>query len=432
MTSESSPSHPATAAALYRGGTLADMVLGAIARHPDRRAFANDETVVTYRQLGALISRIAQLFDRLGLQPGDTVAQLGVNRHEVFAVIVAVYMRGLRSVTLHAMASDADHADVLQDSGARVVIVDAYHGARVPVLQAQCPDVRHWLAMGEVAGCQPLEAAIAEFTPGTLVATGDAETVVRLACTGGTTGRSKGVMLSNRALMSNALLDLAAKDWPPDVRYLCVAPISHGAGSMVVPTLVQGGCVTLLRSFSVDGVIADIQRHDCNVTWMVRTMLYALLDSGRTGEVDWSRFHTLVYSGAPTSPSRIRQALDLLGPVLLQSCGQTEAPNDILMLSRDDHARLDDAALASAGRPYPLIRVALHDDQGREVADVQLRPGQQLDAEAVVQAVRQAKGAVATPKRVEFIAALPQTALGKIDKKALRARHWAPDARVVN
>jgi len=304
------------------------------------------------------------------------------------------------------------------------------------------------------------------------------------------------------------------------VRYLCVAPISHGAGSMVVPTLVQGGRVMLLRSFSVDGVIAAIQRHDCNVTWMVPTMLYALLDSGRTGEVDWSRFHTLVYSGAPTSPSRIRQALTLLGPVLLQSDGQTEAPNDILMLGRDDHARLDDAALASAGRPSPLIRVALLDDQGREVADgergeicvrgplvmsgyhhkpdetaaalvgdwlhtgdvaykgadglfhivdrkkdmiisggfnvypnevedvvcalpqvaaaaviglpdakwgemvvadVQLKPGQQLDAEAVVQAVRQAKGAVATPKRVEFIAALPQTALGKIDKKALRA-----------
>lgn len=91
-----------------------------------------------------------------------------------------------------------------------------------------------------------------------------------------------------------------------------------------------------------------------------------------------------------------------LGPVLLQSDGQTEAPNDILMLGRDGHARLDDAADAA------------------------------LAGEAISQHVRQAKGAVASPKRVAFIAALPQTALGKIDKKALRARHWAPDTRAVN
>jgi fatty-acyl-CoA synthase len=300
---------------------------------------------------------------------------------------------------------------------------------------------------------------------------------------------------------------------------------------MVVPTLMQGGCVTLLRGFSVDGVIDAIRRYECNVTWMVPTMLYGLLDSGCTAEVDWSRFHALVYSGAPASPSRIRQALTLLGPVLIQSYGQTEAPNDILILGREDHARLDDAALASAGRPYPLVRVALLDDNGEEVADgergevcvrgplvmsgylnkpaetaaalagdwlhtgdiayksadglyyivdrkkdliisggfnvfpkevedticanpgvaaaavigvpdpkwgemvvayVQLKDGCELSAEAISHEVRQAKGAVATPKRVEFVSALPLTGLGKIDKKALRARHWAPDARAVN
>ena len=53
-------------------------------------------------------------------------------------------------------------------------------------------------------------------------------------------------------------------------------------------------------------------------------------------------------------------------------------------------------------------------------------------ADALVAAVREAKGAVAAPKRVDFIDALPQTALGKIDKKALRARHWAAAGRAVS
>ena len=65
-------------------------------------------------------------------------------------------------------------------------------------------------------------------------------------------------------------------------------------------------------------------------------------------------------------------------------------------------------------------------------ACVQLKPGAAVEAEALVARVRAAKGTVATPKRVEFLPALPLTALGKIDKKALRARHWPADGRAVH
>ncbi|MEJ8845616.1 AMP-binding protein [Variovorax rhizosphaerae] len=519
------------ASALHRGATVADLIVSAIARFPERPAFANDEATVSYRELGHMISRIAQHFDDLGLRPGDTVAQLGVNRFEVFAVIAAIYLRGLRSVTLHATGSEADHEYVLNDSTADVFIVDEYHRARAEALKPRCPRVRAWLSIGKVPGHVELASAIRDYTPQPLVPTGDSEQVIRLAYTGGTTGRPKGVMLSSRALVTNALLDLSTKDWPTDVRYLCVAPISHGAGSLVIPTLMQGGCVTLLRGFSIDGVIAAINTHGCNVTWMVPTMLYGLLDSGRTGEVDWSRFHSLIYSGAPASPTRIRQALATFGPVLIQSYGQTEAPNDILILGRREHAELADAQLSSAGRPYPQLRVCLLDEHGVEVPDgqrgevcvrgplvmsgyfnrpeetaaalagdwlhtgdvaykdadglyyivdrkkdliisggfnvypkevedaicvnpavaaaavigipdakwgelvmayVQLKEGCVLSEEQITAEVRLAKGAVATPKRVELVSALPLTALGKIDKKALRARHWASDARAVN
>ena len=514
-----------------RGSTVADLILTAIARYPDRTAFANAEATVSYGQLGERISRIAQHFDRLGLQPGDTVAQLGVNRFEVFAIAAAVYLRGLRSVTLHALGSEADHEFILNDCGARIVVVDAYHRARGEALRPRCTQVGVWLSLGSIPGFAELEPALAAYSPQPLQAQGDAETVVRVAYTGGTTGRPKGVMLSNRALATNAVIDLAAKDWPADVRYLCVAPISHGGGSLVVPTLMRGGCVTLLRGFSASAVVEAINRYQCNVTWLVPTMLYALLDSGLAQDVDWSRFHTLIYSAAPASPVRIRQALAMLGPILLQSYGQTEAPNSLLILNRQDHVGLDDAQLAAAGRPSPLMRLSLQDDQGQEVPDgergeicvrgpllmsgylnreaetatalaggwlhtgdiaykgadglyyivdrkkdliisggfnvypkeiedaicthaavataavigvpdekwgervmayVQIKPGGLVTEEEIAALVREAKGAVAAPKRVEFIPALPLTALGKIDKKALRARHWAAGERAVH
>ncbi len=524
---------PTTIDQANRGGTVADLLLTAIRRFPDRTAFANAEATLSYRQLGDAVGHLARHFDSLGLQPGDTVAQLGVNRWEVFAIAAAAYLRGLRSVTLHALGSESDHAFILADCGARIAIVDAHHRARGDALRSQCAGVQAWLSLGDMPGFTDLLPTLAA-TPlqaQPLQPIGDAETIVRVAYTGGTTGRPKGVLLSNRALATNAVIDLAAKDWPADIRYLCVAPISHGGGSLVLPTLMRGGCVTLVRGFATGSFIEAIQRFGCNVTWLVPTMLYTLLDSGRTPEVDWSRFHTLIYSAAPASPARLRQALQLLGPVLLQSYGQTEAPNSLLILTRQDHVGLSDAQLAAAGRPSPLMQLRLLDDQGQEVppgergeicvrgpllmsgywqreaetaaalaggwlhtgdiayqgddglyyivdrkkdliisggfnvypkevedvlcthpavataavigvpddkwgelvlACVQLKPGAAVDAEALIALVRAAKGAVAAPKRVQFLPALPLTALGKIDKKALRAHHWPAGSRAVH
>jgi fatty-acyl-CoA synthase len=514
-----------------QGGTVADLIITAIARYPDNAAFANDEATVSYRQLGEHISRAAQHFDSLGLQPGDTVAQLGVNRFEVFVIVAAAYLRGLRSVTLHALGSEADHAFILNDCGAQIVVVDEFHRARGEALRPHCSSVQAWLSLGFIPGFVALAPALAAYPPQALQALGDAETVVRVAYTGGTTGRPKGVMLSNRALASNAVIDLSAKDWPDVVRYLCVAPISHGGGSLVLPTLMRGGCITLLRGFSAAALVETINQRGCNVTWLVPTMLYALLDSGLAPTVDWSKFHTLIYSAAPASPVRLQQALALMGPVLLQSYGQTEAPNSLLILNRQDHVGLGLAQLAAAGRPSPLMRLSLQDDSGNPVADgepgeicvrgpllmsgylnreaetaaalaggwlhtgdiaykgqdglyyivdrkkdviisggfnvypkeiedaicshpavanaavigvpdekwgelvmayVQLKPGGVASEADIAARVREAKGAVAAPKRVEFIAALPLTALGKMDKKALRARHWTAGVRAVH
>ena len=183
------------ASELHRGSTLADFIITAIGQYPQRTAFANDEATITYQQLGHMISRIAQYFDSLGLKPGDTVAQLCVNRFEVFAIIAAVYLRGLRSVTLHAMSSEDDHQYVLNDCKATIIIVDAYHEDRGVALKARCPNVKTWLSLGLMPEFLELNSVIQQFEPKPLKAYGDSETIVRIAYTGGTTGRSKGVLL---------------------------------------------------------------------------------------------------------------------------------------------------------------------------------------------------------------------------------------------
>jgi hypothetical protein len=85
------------------GGTIGEMIVHGIDRYPDRVAFIDGDARMTYRALGDRISQAIAAFRALGLVRGDCVVQLSGNRPEVFVVMAAAYLMGLRSVTLHAM-----------------------------------------------------------------------------------------------------------------------------------------------------------------------------------------------------------------------------------------------------------------------------------------------------------------------------------------
>lgn len=348
-------------------GTLGELIVNSIERYSERTAFIQDERSISYHDLGQQIAQAIGLFERLGLQRGDAVAQLSGNRPEVFTVIAAAYIHGLKSVTLHATGGLADHVHVLADCAPKLFIGEKYYAARLHELQAQSPQIAHWYSHddGDTVGSFWVEAAQCPTAP--LRARTASEDIIRLAYTGGTTGRAKGVMLSDRALMTNTLNWLAGLPLPEGVRYLCPAPVSHGAGSLMFPTLARGGCAILLRGFNIDTFVAAAKQHRPELTWLVPTMLYDLLDKTKDRTSDLASLRTLVYSGAPAAPARLREAIDRFGPILIQSYGQTEAPNTVLMLGQNDHVSGDAKRLSSAGKPYPGVQVELLDDNGNPV-----------------------------------------------------------------
>ncbi len=374
---------------------IGDLLVNAISRYGARTAFIDNDghgdshrdghredgsaREVTYAQLGERIADAIGALEALGLERGDVVAQLSGNRVEMFCLMAACYVGGYTSVTLHTTAGAADHAAILEDCGARLVVSGPEQGARISWLRARCPGVEYWRGHDSANGDSPVPgfwpaASTAESTAASTAGSaalhvrGAPDDIVRIAYTGGTTGRPKGVMLSNRAMLTNAQLWLAGLDWPEGVRTLCSAPISHGAGSLIYPTLARGGTVVLQRGFSVHSWLDAVERHGIQHTFIVPTMLYALIDEPATREHDLGSLSALIYGAAPASPSRIREALQIFGPVLVQTYGQTEAPNTILVLDQQAHANASGNQLSAAGRPFPGVEVALMDDEGSVVA----------------------------------------------------------------
>jgi fatty-acyl-CoA synthase len=157
--------------------------------------------------------------------------------------------------------------------------------------------------------------------------------------------------------------------WPDEVRHLVCTPLSHAGSSMFVPLLLLGGSMVVLPAFDAGAVLEAIEQYRITTTMLVPSMIYALLDHPAFAGTDLSSLETVFYGASPMSPIRLQEAIRKLGPIFFQFYGQTECPQALCSLRKEDHDPEDLARLSSCGRPVPWVKVALLDDDGVEVAD---------------------------------------------------------------
>ena len=516
---------------VHLGTTAGEISRRAIERYGDREALVCGDVRLTYRQLGARISQIMQALQARGLGRGMALCQLGSNRPETLMVRLACTLLGIRYTALHPLGAVEDHAFIIEDSEADALAVDPHYAERGAALAARAPGLRHAFSVGPSNIGDDLLARADSFEPSKLWDEADPAGIVGLVYTGGTTGRPKGVIHRHRATVNAILMMLAEWEWPRDIRTLVVTPLSHAGGSMVAPSFVKGGTVHLQEGFDPDRFLDCVVRERISVTWLVPTMLYRLLDHPRIRELDLSSLKLVVYGASPMSPTRLKEALGIFGPVFLQLYAQSELPMTVTTLNTWDHDPNHPERLASCGFPVANVQVKLLDEDDVEVPQGEVgeicvrsplamdgywkRPeetaatlrsgwlhtgdmarkdeegylyivdrkkdmiisggfnvypkeiedvlthhpgvaqaavigvpddkwgeavtavivrknGATVTAEELIALVKEKKGSVQAPKRIEFADSIPVTAIGKPDKKVLRARFWGETARQVN
>lgn len=347
---------------------MGDLVVRAIERGQDRTAFVCRGKETTYREFGAVLSRLVQALDARGLKRGDAVACLSSNRMEAFVLTAAAYVIGLRVTHLHPLASADDHAYILADSGASAFFFDpGSYAERVKVLADRAPKLRLFGFDASELG-EDIFALAMRFTPGTVVPAAQPDDLCYLVYTGGTTGRPKGVMHTHRTHVALTMAELAEWEWPAQIVFLAVTPISHGAGVCIMPVLLRSGTYVMSNGFSPEQFFELVNAHRVTATFLVPTMIYALLDRATDRRVSVPSLALVIYGAAPMSASRMREALDVLGPIFMQLYAQSEAPNCVTYLRKQDHDpdRFPER-LASCGIPMYTSQVAVLDSDGNEV-----------------------------------------------------------------
>ncbi len=354
---------------LHQGGTVGAMLISAIRRYADRPAMADNRTRWTYRELGDAAARLIAVFRGLGLRKGDGVALLATNRVETWAVVTAAAVMGLRYTPLHPLAAEDDHAFIVDDAEAAALIVEGEKFAeRGRAIQGRASRVGHLLSFGPIEGGRDLLAEMTSVEPAPLTDEAEAESTCWLAYTGGTTGRSKGVMIAHRCLVNMSAIIFSDWEWPQDIRYLASTPITHAGGVNIFPTLMRGGFTRVLPGFDIEAFCRTVEAETINTVMLVPTMIYALIDAKDIrARYDLSSLETIIYGAAPMSPDRLLEGITIFGPVFVQFYGQTEAPQCITSLRKIDHDPAHPRRLGSCGRPNPLVEVKLFDLQMNEV-----------------------------------------------------------------
>jgi fatty-acyl-CoA synthase len=353
---------------LRREASFLDLVLWALDRFPDRVAIVEDDRQLTYRQVRDRLSQLATALAKLGFGRGNGLMTLAGNQAEALLAGLAVRTLGCWAGALHPLGSVDDQAFILEDSEALGLVFDPslYEGP-VAEIAHRVPSLKHVLSLGPSVVGQDLCALADEEVSGPVVSVAEPDDLCSLGYSGGTTGRPKGVMQRHRTVVEMTNLINSGWQLPEDIRFLAVTPISHAAVCFVLPTWMNGGTVFLQKGFDPQAFYRAVEQRRITLTFAVPTMLYALLDHPATKTADVSSIETIVYGAAPMSPTRLREALDVFGPVFVQLYGQAEAPATVTALRKEEHDPSRPHLFGSCGRALPGVTVALLDDEDEEV-----------------------------------------------------------------
>jgi fatty-acyl-CoA synthase len=353
---------------LYAFPPACAQTLRALARYPERTAFAWPGGSMTYQGATDLIGRMQATFMRLGLKPGARVAFLTANRADTWCAGIAVQLSQLAQTWLHPLGSLNDQLFQLEDSEAEMLVVDAVaFRDRGGDLAARAQGLKAVFTMGPANYGTDLLATVEQAGSATARCLAGPDDIATLNYTGGTTGKSKGALRYHREQSGFANAILADFEIPERARYLTVAPISHVAGTKVLPTLMRGGTVHMLKGFDPEAVLKTIEREKINFTLFVPTMIYVLLDHPALDKTDLSSLELLLYGASAMSPSRLVEGIERIGPVFSQLYGQTEC-YPVSVLRKADHDPRTPELFLSCGFPIAACEVKILDDNDLEVA----------------------------------------------------------------
>jgi long-chain acyl-CoA synthetase len=344
-------------------------------RCPGHTALVSKEGRRTHGQLYERVSRLAAGLRAAGVSRGERVALLSLNSLEAVEIMLACWWTGAVFCPVNTRWSVPEIVACLSDCSPGLLFVDAANEAAAAQASAQVQGMRAIVKISSVDAVSPgFEALLSH--AGDLEDERAAEDAVAvLMYTGGTTGRSKGVLLTHQTLYAAGMARVADSEPLHDSITMMVTPIFHVAGVIrLIPHLMAGGTCVVLAQFKAEEAMLMIEREGVVELAMVPSMLQMILEHPEFTPERLRSVKRLHYGAAPSARALLERVTRILpGVGLYQAYGMTESMGTGTMSSPADHRPEDweSGRAISAGQACVAAELRIVDETGRDVA-----PGQ--------------------------------------------------------
>ncbi|VVQ15567.1 AMP-binding protein [Pseudomonas fluorescens] len=341
---------------------------------PGKIALVDSSVQRSFAELDKRTNRLANFFLQRGLPPESHVAFIGKNSTRYFEALFAANKAACALVPLNWRLAVPELSTVVDDAQIKILLADADSYDLAVALQNECEgsfEVIHftnqWLDELDGSDADPQLKVYQDQT-------------ALLMYTSGTTGKPKGVQLSNLGFdfMRFCEHNEPAYDWKPEDVKMLVMPNFHLVGTgLSVQALYNGATLSIVAAFEPKLVLEAIKRDRPTICALVPTAIQMLIENS-PADADFSSFRMIMYAGSPISPALLRQAMQRFGCQFMQFYGATESGGAATLLRPEQHDLDNEQSLKSCGTPLPWIEIDIVSPAGErlpsgEIGEMQIR-----------------------------------------------------------
>ncbi|MDY6863585.1 MAG: long-chain-fatty-acid--CoA ligase [Thermodesulfobacteriota bacterium] len=351
--------------------TILDILEKDMQNNPQKIRVKFEDKSFTSHEFNLRINRLANALKALGVKKGDRVGVLLKNCNQYLEIPFATAKIGAITVTANFRLKGRELTHIFKDSGAKILVTGFEFEATIKEILPVLKEVNHVIGVGnehgfsldyeEILRRSPEKSPIYNLTE---------DDVVFIMYTSGTTGLSKGAMLTSRNLISSVINEISVIDTPTSSIALQVMPLYHVVWVDTLHYILRAN-TTVIANFDPENILKIIEKKRVTHTMMVPAMINALINYPDREKYDLKSIKLISYVGAPMPTSLLKQGIDIFGNIFLNQYGVTETCACLSYLSPGEHvicgSKKETKKLFSIGREQICCRIRILDDNGKIV-----------------------------------------------------------------
>jgi len=343
-----------------------------VASYAKNVAFVDDTGSVTYAEAAIETHQFAAAIYGHGYKKGTKIGVYSPNSSIAFMVLLGLMRAEGIWLPINPRNSVDSNIDLADRFDMSVMFYHSSFNEEVKQIQAAVPGIKEFVCIdGDGVHGVSLANWAAPYAGAThTIGEEEKDDLMALFPTGGTTGKSKGVLMNHKAIETLYANFYSHLNYYENTVHLLVAPMTHTAGILGGMHFARGGSNVIMVKADPLSILQMIDKFKVTHLFLPPTVLYMILDHPELKKYNYSSLQHFIVGAAPTSLEKLKEAVNFFGPVLTEAYGQAECPASITVKAPWDYMRPDgtinEARLKGIGRPCVFNTVAILDKSGQE------------------------------------------------------------------